>query len=218
MIDIQNVSKIYKMGSTKFRALDGVSLSIKKGEFVAILGASGSGKSTLMHLMGGLDKPTTGSVKVGSIDLGSLKDRQLAKFRNQTIGFVFQFFNLLPNMPALTNVTLPLVYTKKRMSRKKIGQKALVAVGLPAKARNRPSQLSGGEQQRVALARALINKPEIILADEPTGNLDTKNGLQVLKLLSSLNKSGTTVVIVTHDQKIAAYASRVIRMQDGKIV
>lgn len=217
MIYLYEVSKEYRSGKTAFRALDNVSLAIEKGEFVSILGPSGSGKSTLMHLIGGLDRPTSGSVLVESKRLRELKDFELASFRKRKIGFVFQSFNLLPNLTALQNVLMPLTYITVIGDKIQYGKSMLGKVGLTGKEKNRPSELSGGEQQRVAIARALICQPEIILADEPTGNLDTESGQKIFELLRDLNRQGKTVVLVTHDEKLAAKTKRVIHIKDGKL-
>jgi len=219
MIEVNQVLKTYKTGETTFNALNAVSLKIETGEFVAILGASGSGKSTLMHLIGGLDHPTSGNIVIDEQDLSKMKDGKLAGFRNEKVGFVFQFFNLLQGTSALDNVITPLIYTRKKgISRRSKALEVMTAVGLEKKLKNRPNQLSGGEQQRVAIARALVNDPEIILADEPTGNLDSKTGEQIFNLLVDLNKQGKTVLVVTHDQDLASKASRTIRLKDGEIV
>ena len=219
MIEVAEVSKKYKLGENFFDALRGVSLKIEKGEFVAILGASGSGKSTLMHLIGGLDRPTSGKIVLDGEDLSKLSDGKLAQFRNEKIGFVFQFFNLLQTASALNNVIMPLIYSRKNgVNRQEHAIQMLKDVSLEAKLKNKPNQLSGGEQQRVSIARALVNDPEIILADEPSGNLDSKTGEAIFDLLGELNKKGKTVVVVTHDQDLAARASRIIRVKDGEIV
>jgi len=219
MIEVEQVTKTYKLGDHSFDALKSVSLKIEKGEFVAILGSSGSGKSTLMHLIGGLDRPTSGKIVVDGEDLSTINDSKLARFRNEKIGFVFQFFNLLPTASTLNNVIMPLIYTKKKgVQRVPKATEVLTSVGLGEKLRNRPNQLSGGEQQRVSLARALVNDPEIILADEPTGNLDSKTGEQIFELLTTLNKQGKTVIVVTHDQDLATAAGRIIRLKDGEVV
>lgn len=217
MIYLQQVTKEYKSGKTAFKAVDDVSLAIETGEFVSILGPSGSGKSTLMHLIGGLDRPTEGSVLVEEKRLKELKDFELASFRKRKIGFVFQSFNLLPNLSALENVLMPLTYLTVIGDKMQYGKAILKKVGLSGKEKNRPSELSGGEQQRVAIARALVCQPEIILADEPTGNLDTESGLNVFELLTDLNRQGKTVVIVTHDEKLAAKTKRVIHIKDGRV-
>ncbi len=217
MIKVSNLTKTYKTGDTKFNALDNVSTEIHKGEFVSILGPSGSGKSTLMHLIGGLDKPTSGTIVVDGQNLEKMSGRQLARYRNEKVGFVFQFFNLLQGTSSLNNVILPLIYTKKSINRKAHATEILNEVGLSKKLKNKPNQLSGGEQQRVSIARALVNDPEIILADEPTGNLDSKTGETIFQLLKELNQKGKTVVVVTHDNEIAEKTDRVIRVRDGKI-
>lgn len=218
MIKIENLTKTYKTGDNQFKALDGLSLGIESGEFVAILGPSGSGKSTLMHLIGGLDKPSSGLIEVDGQDLSKMNDKQLALYRNEKVGFVFQFFNLLQGTNSLKNVTLPLIYSKTKVNRKKVATEILEEVGLETKLKNKPNQLSGGEQQRVAIARALVNNPDIILADEPTGNLDSKTGLSIFELLRNLNKKGKTVVVVTHENSLAEKTDRVIKVVDGKII
>ena len=217
LIELLEVSKVYKIGETAFKALNSVSLETKKGEFVAVLGPSGSGKSTLMHLIGGLDKPSQGTITVDGQNLGKLSDSKLARYRSEKVGFVFQFFNLLQGTTSLNNVTLPLVYSRKKANRKQKATEILKEVGLGEKLKNRPNQLSGGEQQRVSIARALVNDPEIILADEPTGNLDSKTGAAIFELLRELNQKGKTVVVVTHDNSLAEKAGRIIRVADGKV-
>jgi putative ABC transport system ATP-binding protein len=218
-IRLQNVTKQYKDGKTVFSALSGISLAVEEGKTIAIVGPSGSGKSTLLHLIGGLDKPTSGRVEVSGRELGAMKDRDLARFRNRTVGFVFQFFNLLPHASALDNVLLPFVYNGRIVrNRRQYGIALLEKIGLGGKLKNKPTELSGGEQQRVAIARALINDPAIILADEPTGNLDSKTGEEIMKLLLSFRDLGKTLVIVTHDTALASRADKVIHMKDGKIV
>lgn len=217
IIDLKDVSKVYKSGEIQFKALDKVSLEIKTGDFVAILGPSGGGKSTLMHLIGGLDKPTSGIITVDGQNLNKMSDKQLARYRNEKVGFVFQFFNLLQGATTLSNVILPLVYSKKKVSRKSKATQILKEVGLGEKLKNRPNQLSGGEQQRVSIARALVNDPEIILADEPTGNLDSKTGQAIFSLLQGLNEKGKTVVVVTHEIALAEKAKRIVRVTDGRV-
>ena len=217
IIDLKDVSKVYKSGEIQFKALDKVSLEIKTGDFVAILGPSGGGKSTLMHLIGGLDKPTSGIITVDGQNLNKMSDKQLARYRNEKVGFVFQFFNLLQGTTTLSNVILPLVYSKKKVSRKSKATQILKEGGLGEKLKNRPNQLSGGEQQRVSIARALVNDPEIILADEPTGNLDSKTGQAIFSLLQGLNEKGKTVVVVTHEIALAEKAKRIVRVTDGRV-
>ena len=218
-IDIQHVSKIYREGDEVVRALDGVSLQVASGEFLAVIGQSGSGKSTLMNLLGCLDTPTSGVYRLNGADVSLLRENQLAQIRNQEIGFIFQGFNLIQTMDALENVELPLLYRGiRRQERKKLAEDALLRVGLGHRLRHRPYQMSGGQQQRVAIARAIAAKPPIILADEPTGNLDSKSGAAVMDILRELNREGRTVILITHDQSIAATAHRQIRIQDGKVV
>ncbi len=219
LLKLVNVSKTYQLDSLAVQAVKKVNLVIKKGEFLAIMGPSGSGKSTLMHLAGCLDTPTTGKVLLEGKDVSQLSETELAKIRNQKIGFVFQAFNLIPRTSALDNVILPLFYAK--LSHQKMKQeaiKALKAVNLGDRINHLPNQLSGGEQQRVAIARALVNKPAIIFADEPTGNLDTKSGSEIMKILKKLNQEGHTVVVVTHEAHIAKFAKRIVKIVDGEIV
>lgn len=207
------------MDGTSFPALSDVSLTIKKGEFAAIMGPSGSGKSTLMHIIGCLDHPTGGSVAIEDHEVSKATEKELAEIRNSHIGFVFQQFNLLRRTSAITNVELPLVYAHlSQKERTQRAQEFLTEVGLKDKMQNLPSQLSGGQQQRVAIARALVNKPDIILADEPTGNLDSKSGAEILQLFEALHKKGGTIVLVTHDEHVAEHAKRIIRIVDGKII
>lgn len=219
LLHISNITKAYSIGNDTFMALENVSLSVKKGEFVAIMGPSGSGKSTLMHIIGCLDKPTSGSVIIEGRDIMKADDRQLAQIRNTHIGFVFQQFNLLRKTSAIANVELPLIYAKVIPEERKKRARALLSdVGLSDKMNNIPSQLSGGQQQRVAIARALVTNPSIILADEPTGNLDSKSGADIMKILRDLHKKGKTIILVTHDEHVAGFAKRIIRIADGKIV
>ncbi len=220
MIELREVTRTYKMGSEEIHALNHVTLTIADGEFVAVVGPSGSGKSTLLHIVGGLDTPTGGSVVVDGQDLSQARDRELAAFRNRRVGFVFQTFNLQPTYTALENVALPLIFArippKERQAR---ARQALEAVGLTDRLRHKPAQLSGGERQRVAIARALVTEPAYILADEPTGNLDTAAGREIVGLLDQLHRQrGLTVILVTHDPEMAALAERRIALRDGRIV
>ena len=219
VLKLENVFKIYKMDGISVKALNGISLSVKKKEFISIVGPSGSGKSTLMHIIGCLDVPTSGKVILENQEISQLNERQLAKIRNKKIGFVFQQFNLLTRTSALENVALPLIYnnTPELKIREK-AKEALKMVGLADRLNHHPNQLSGGQQQRVAIARALVTNPAIILADEPTGNLDSKSGVEILKIFDKLHKQGKTVVVVTHDQNIAARAQRIIHLKDGQII
>jgi len=220
MIDLENVTKIYKMGQTKVRALDGINLKIQESEMVAIMGPSGSGKSTLMAILGCLDIPTEGVYRLDGQPVEKLNENQLAQVRSRKVGFVFQQFNLLPRTSALENVMLPLLYDGVHgKARTEKARAALEIVGLADRMRHRPNQLSGGEQQRVAIARALVNDPTILLADEPTGNLDTKTGDEIIGLFQKLHKgNGQTVVYVTHDAFIARHTQRIIRLVDGKVI
>ncbi|MDP4092716.1 MAG: ABC transporter ATP-binding protein [Bacillota bacterium] len=218
MIVISNMSKIYRMGDNVINALNNISLHIKKHEFVAITGPSGSGKSTLMNMLGCLDTPTSGTYLLDGVEVSKLKDDQLAEIRNVKIGFIFQGFNLLVKLTALENVELPLIY--QGLSSRERHEKAIMAlesVGLGERIHHRPNELSGGQQQRVAIARALVSEPPIILADEPTGNLDSKSGIEIMKLLKMLHQRGNTIVLITHDNNVAMQARRVIRIQDGEI-
>ena len=217
MIEINNLTKVYDSDSLSVTALKKVSFTVKKGEFVAIMGPSGSGKSTLMNLLGCLDLPTTGNYNLVDLKISQLKPNQLAEVRNKKIGFVFQSFNLLPRMTALENTELPLLYGKISNS-SNIAMQALERVGLKHRANHKPTELSGGEKQRVAIARALVNQPAIILADEPTGNLDSATGQEIMDLFHDLNKDGVTLILVTHEKEIAQQAKRIINMKDGKIV
>jgi len=220
MIEVNEVTKVYKVGEQEVRALDGVSLQIDEGELVAIMGPSGSGKSTLMAILGGLDVPTSGSYSLNGLKVEKMNDNQLADIRSHQIGFVFQTFNLLPRTSALENVLLPLMYNGMRgRKRSERAKEALVTVGLGDRMDHKPNQLSGGQQQRVAIARALVNNPTILLADEPTGNLDSKTGAEIISLFQRLYKEkNQTVVFVTHDSFIARHTNRIIRLVDGKIV
>lgn len=217
MIHATQLRKDYRMGDSVVHALAGVDLTIDAGEYVAITGASGSGKSTLMHILGCLDRPTSGVLEFNGQLVSSMRERRLATVRNQDIGFVFQTFNLVNRTSAIENVLLPLVYSRRRVSRKK-GMEALDRVGLSARAKHTPSELSGGECQRVAIARAIVNEPKLLLADEPTGNLDSRTGAQIMNIFSQLNGEGITVVLVTHEMDVAAKARRMIHMRDGLIV
>ena len=217
MIEVENLSKVYELGGQKVPALKGVSFRIQKGEFVAIMGQSGSGKSTLMNLLGCLDLPSSGTYRLGDIDVATLNSDQLAEVRNRRIGFVFQSFNLLPRSSALENTELPLLYSGSTDPLSK-AREALTKVGLDTRARHKPNELSGGERQRVAIARAIVNNPSIILADEPTGNLDSKTGEEIMDIFARLNQEGVTLILVTHEQHVAQYAQRVIHMRDGLIV
>ena len=220
LIDIRDLYKIYNEGKeSEVRALDGVSLQIEKGEFVAIVGQSGSGKSTMMNVLGCLDIPTYGEYHLDGTDIGSLSDKQLARIRNREIGFIFQGYNLIQELDALENVTLPLIYRGVSVfDREDMAMEALAKVGMDDRAHHRPSEMSGGQQQRVAIARAIATKPPIIMADEPTGALDSRTGHEVLEFLQQLNREGTTVILITHDNGIAATARRCVRLTDGKIV
>ena len=219
-VTLKDVWKTYNLGEVKVEAARGISLTIKTGEFVAIMGPSGSGKSTVMHLIGCLDKPTKGHIYLGNEDVSKYDSNKLAKVRGKKIGFVFQAFNLISSLNAVENVTLPLMLQRvSKGIREEKAKKLLTMVGLSGRFNNRPSQLSGGERQRVAIARALINGPEIILADEPTGALDSKTGHEVMEIFSRLNKiEKRTIIIVTHEADIAAYAQRIIRFEDGRVV
>ena len=219
LIDIRNLYKIYNEGKeSEVRALDGVSLQIDKGEFVAIVGQSGSGKSTLMNVLGCLDIPTYGEYYLEGTDVTALSDKQLAHIRNKEIGFIFQGYNLIQELDALENVTLPLIYRGVSIfDREDLAMEALAKVGMDSRAHHRPSEMSGGQQQRVAIARAIATKPPIIMADEPTGALDSKTGRHVLEILRDLYRVGTTVILITHDDGIAATAKRVVRLSDGRI-
>ena len=217
MLELDHVSKIYSTGAVEVRALDDVSLQVEEGELLAIMGHSGSGKSTMMNILGCLDGPTSGSYRLDGQDVGQLNDNQLAAIRNRKIGFVFQSFNLLPRTSAQRNVELPLVYASEG-NRAARARAALDQVGLAARAGHMPNELSGGQQQRVAIARALVTNPAMILADEPTGALDSTSTDDVMRLLVQLNEAGRTIVLITHEDDVASYATRVVRLSDGKIV
>jgi len=216
MIELENVTKIYRMGEVEVYALNGLSISIKQGEMLSIIGTSGSGKSTLLDILGCLDRPTSGRYMLDGIDVSRLNDNKLAELRSKKFGFVFQDFNLLSRATALSNVELPLVYSGGRYKHIK-AMEALERVGLGKRAKHKPTELSGGEQQRVAIARALVNSPSLILADEPTGNLDSASTKEIISIFRQLHQDGITVVLVTHEQEIAEHTQRIIRLLDGKV-
>jgi putative ABC transport system ATP-binding protein len=216
MLELENITKVYKAGQTEVVALRGISCRIKTGEMVSIVGPSGSGKSTLMNIIGCLDRPTSGKYRLEGIEVDTLNDNQLAEIRNKKIGFVFQSFNLLPRTTALANVELPLTYAGASNRRQKALQ-VLESVGLAHRVNHTPTELAGGEQQRVAIARALVNNPSLILADEPTGNLDTRTSQEIMAIFKKLNEQGMTIVLVTHEPDIAAYTQRTIKVRDGQI-
>ena len=219
LIELRDVYKIYPMGAEAVHALDGVSLTIDRGEFVAIVGQSGSGKSTAMNIIGCLDVPTTGTYRLGGVDVSTMADDQQAEIRTKMLGFIFQQYNLIPKLTVLENVELPLLYAGiSGQERRERAIRSLERVGLADKQRNLPSQLSGGQQQRVSIARALAGEPSVILADEPTGAVDSRTGREVLAVLQELNREGDTVVLITHDNSIAVRAKRIVRLQDGRII
>jgi putative ABC transport system ATP-binding protein len=218
LIDIRDITKVYEMGEENVHALSGVTLGVERGEYVGIMGPSGSGKSTLMNLIGCLDTPTSGSYVLNGREVARMTDDELAAIRNQEIGFVFQTFNLLPRTTALQQVELPLVYSGlSRRERRERAARSLEAVGLADRMGHHPNEMSGGQRQRVAIARALVNDPSILLADEPTGNLDSQTGAEIMTLFDDLNRRGNTIVLVTHEEDIAAHTSRIVRLLDGKI-
>jgi putative ABC transport system ATP-binding protein len=218
LVELRNVSKIYHLGGEEIRALDNLSLDINAGEFISIIGPSGSGKSTLMHILGCLDTPTRGTLKLDGVEIQNATRRDLARIRNEKIGFVFQFFNLLPKLNVLQNVELPMIYSgASGRERRERAMSALQLVDLENRSKHRPMQLSGGQQQRVAIARALVNNPKIVFADEPTGNLDSHTGEAILSLFRKLSQEGRTIALVTHDPEIAAVTPRRIEIRDGKV-
>jgi putative ABC transport system ATP-binding protein len=218
IIKIEDISKIYQVGNQEVRALDGVSLSINRNEYVAIMGPSGSGKSTLMNMLGCLDTPTKGKYVLNQIDVSEMEDNALAEVRNKEIGFVFQTFNLLPRYSSLENVCLPLIYAGvQKHERIRRGMEVLVNVDLDNRKDHKPNELSGGQRQRVSIARALVNSPSIILADEPTGNLDSKTSIDIMHIFEEIYTKGNTIIVVTHEEEIASYARRIIRLRDGKV-
>jgi putative ABC transport system ATP-binding protein len=218
VIHLSSITRIYEMGAEQVHALEGISLHVAKNEYVAVMGPSGSGKSTLMNIVGCLDTPTSGLYELNGINVSEMNDNELARIRNKEIGFVFQTFNLLPRSDALHNVELPLVYGGiSREVRRKLAREALEHVGLGDRMHHKPNELSGGQRQRVAIARALVNRPSLILADEPTGNLDTKTGDEIMGLLQELHQAGNTIIMVTHEEYIAEHAHRIVRLRDGRI-
>lgn len=217
MIELENITKVYRMGKVDVFALNGISISISKGDMVAIVGASGSGKSTMLHVIGCLDKPTSGKYILDGQDISRLNDNKLADIRNKKLGFVFQEFNLLTRITAVANVELPMIYGNSRLKRQR-AIKALERVGLGGRANHKPTEMSGGEQQRVAIARALVTNPQVILADEPTGNLDSASSNDIIALFRELHQEGITIIIITHEMDIANQTQRIIRLLDGKII
>ncbi|MFC2034420.1 ABC transporter ATP-binding protein [Chloroflexota bacterium] len=218
MIEIENITKIYKMGKVEVPALRGVSLNVQEGELISIIGASGSGKSTLMNIIGCLDTPTSGKYTFDGIDIGKLSDNRLANIRSQKLGFVFQDYSLLSRATALANVELPLIYSGNNLHKRQKAMEALEKVGLAERAKHKPTELSGGEQQRVAIARALVNNPSIILADEPTGNLDSAVTAEIISIIHKLNEDNITIIMVTHEMDVAEQTKRTIRLLDGEII
>lgn len=218
LIELKDIKKIYNTGNQKLYALNGINISIEKGEYVALMGPSGSGKSTLMNSIGCLDTPSEGTYILNNQSVSSLKDNELADIRNREIGFIFQSFNLLPRMSALENVALPLIYAGVGSKERKIrAEKTLEAVGLGDRMEHKPNELSGGQRQRVAVARALVNEPSLLLADEPTGNLDSKTSIEIMALFEKIHQLGNTIVVVTHEEEIAQHAKRIIRLKDGVV-
>lgn len=218
LIQVHDLTKVYQIGEQVVRALDGIELVIQRGEYVALMGPSGSGKSTLMNVLGCLDTPTTGSYILNNQEVAKLTDDELAEIRNKEIGFVFQTFNLLPRYSSLDNVTLPLVYGGyNKVERTKRGKEVMAQVGLGDRMNHKPNELSGGQRQRVAIARALVNRPSIILADEPTGNLDSKTSYEIMRLFDEIHRLGNTIVLVTHEEDIAAHTHRIVRLRDGRV-
>ena len=219
VVKVEGVRKTYRMGKIEVNALQGIDLLVNQGEFLSIMGPSGCGKSTIMHILGCLDRPTSGHVLLDNVDVDELDDNKLADIRNKKVGFVFQTFNLLPKLNAIENIELPLIYAGVRFEeRRQRALELLEIVGLKDRATHKPSELSGGQSQRVAVARALINNPSIILADEPTGNLDSKSGEEIIRLFAELNSRGNTIIMVTHDQDIANHGKRIVRLKDGLVV
>lgn len=218
LISLKGITKNYVMGKEVLQVLKGIDLTIEKGEYVALMGPSGSGKSTLMNMIGCLDSPTSGTYILNNQDVSGMTDNELAEIRNKEIGFVFQTFNLMPRQTALDNVALPLIYAGvKKAQREELSKKALEGVGLADRMTHKPNELSGGQRQRVAVARALVNNPAILLADEPTGNLDSKTSVEIMQLFADLHSKGNTIILVTHEEDIAKFAKRVVRLKDGRI-
>jgi putative ABC transport system ATP-binding protein len=218
LIEIKNIEKHYQMGNEVIKALNGVNLDIERNEYLALMGPSGSGKSTLMNILGCLDTPSSGTYILNTKDVSKLHDNELAEIRNKEIGFVFQTFNLLPKLSSLENVMLPMLYAgKKKQEREELAKKVMKQVGLENRMNHKPSELSGGQRQRVAVARAMVNNPSIILADEPTGNLDSKTSVEIMALFAEIHQAGNTIILVTHEEDIAHFAKRIVRMKDGKI-